>query len=437
MIAPTRTLPRRRWLVWGVAVVAYVVAVVGRSSLAATGVAAAERFDVSSGVLSLLAVFSLAVYAALQIPAGVLVDRFGPRTLIASGAVLVAVGQAVLAVSTSMPVAVLGRVLTGAGDAVTFVSVLRLVPTWFAPREVPVVNQLSGILGQLGQVVSAVPLAVLVLDVGWTPAYLAASGLALAVVVAVLAVLRPGPLAEPVAGVPATGDRAGPGEVWRSPGTRLAFWCHLASPFPGNVAGLLWGFPYLAAGEGLATGTARTLVAAVVGTNLVLGPLFGAVAGRVPHRRVQLIAAAVVLQALAWSVVVLWPGPAPLGLLVALVVVLGTGGPASLVAFDVARSAVAPERIGRASGVVNVGGFVSTLLVVALVGVILDLQGAGTPDTYALAPFRLAMAVHVPVALVGLAGMAWSARAVRRAESASPPRPLPPPRPAARTGERT
>lgn len=398
-----------RWVVWGTAVVAYVVAVVGRSSLAATGVTAAERFDVSSGVLSLLAVLSLAVYAALQIPAGILVDRFGARRLIAGGAVLIALGQAVLALAPSFPVAVAGRVLAGAGDAVTFVSVLRLVPTWFPARQVPVLNQFSGILGQLGQVVSAVPLAALVGGVGWTPAYLSAAGVAVLVTVLVLAVLRDGPL-----GDDAPAERGGLGAVWRTPGTRLALWCHFAAPFPGNVFGLLWGFPFLTAGEGLTGGTGRSLLALVVVTNVVAGPFYGVLAGRFPQRRTTLIAASVVAQATAWTVVLAWPGPAPPAVLVGLAVVLGAGGPASLVAFDVARAAVPPDRVGRASGVVNVGGFVSTLLVVALIGVALDLQGAGTPATYSFEAFRWAMAVHVPVALVGLAGMAWAARTVRR-----------------------
>ena len=77
-------------------------------------------------------------------------------------------------------------------------------------------------------------------------------------------------------------------------------------------------------------------------------------------------------------------------------------------------AAVSPTQIGRASGVTNVGGFVSSLLVVALVGVLLDVQGAGSPAAWSTEVFRVAMAVHVPVLLVGLAGMWWSVRRMRR-----------------------
>jgi sugar phosphate permease len=401
----------RALAVWAVAVLAYVAAVLGRSSLAATGVTAAERFDVSSGVLSLLAVVQLAVYAALQIPAGVLVDRVGPRKVIAGGAVLVAVGQVVLALAAPFWLAVAGRMLVGAGDAVTFVSVLRLIPSWFPARRVPLLNQLAGILGQLGQVISAVPLAALVLGTGWTPAYLMAGGTAVLVAVLVVAVVRDGPAG---AGAPAGPVvKGGLGAALREPGVKLAFWCHLAAPFPGNVFGLLWGFPFLTGGEGLVSGTARGLLVLYVAAGIAIGPLVGTLAGRFPARRVRLIVVCTLAQAASWLVVLAWPGPAPLVLLALHVVVLGGGGPASLVAFDIARAAVPPQRIGRASGIVNVGGFVSTVAVVLVVGVALDLQGAGTPDTYTLDAFRAAMLVQVPVWLVALLGIARSATRVR------------------------
>ncbi len=445
-----------RLLVWGTAVVAYVLAVVGRSALAATGVTAAQRFDVSAATLSLLAVGSLAVYAALQIPAGVLVDRFGARRLIAGGAVLVAVGQAILALAPSFPVAVIGRVLAGAGDAVTFVSILRLVPTWFAPRRVPLVNQLSGILGQLGQAVSAIPLAALVVSDGWTAAYLSAAGVTGLVAATAFLILhegpegnrRPAPATADIARGTSAGsatapwrdDRPAPATAdiargtsagsatapWRDNTVRLGFWCHVASPFSGNVWGLLWGFPFLVAGEHLPGDLARLLTSGVVVVNVVIGPLFGLASGRFPHRRVALIAGSVVAQVVAWSLVLSWPGTVPWPVLVGLVVILGSGGSASLVAFDVARSAVAPSQVGRASGVVNVGGFISSLLVVALVGVLLDLQGAGAPADWTTTAFRVAMAVHVPVALVGLAGMALASRRVRqRAGGRVAPEPVP------------
>lgn len=81
----------------------------------------------------MFSVVQLGVYAAMQIPAGVLLDRFGSTRMVICGAVLMGLGQLLFAVATGMGVALLARILLGLGDAVTFVSVLRLVVLWFPP----------------------------------------------------------------------------------------------------------------------------------------------------------------------------------------------------------------------------------------------------------------------------------------------------------------
>src|SRR4051794_33624116 len=86
--------PRRAWLIWGIAVAAYGVAVFHRGSLGVSGVAAQHRFGATAAVLSLFSVLQLAVYAALQVPVGALLDRFGSRRLIATGAAGVGGGGA-------------------------------------------------------------------------------------------------------------------------------------------------------------------------------------------------------------------------------------------------------------------------------------------------------------------------------------------------------
>ncbi len=153
----------RPWIVWATGLLAYIVAVLDRTTLGVSGLDAADRFSASPSLLSTFVVLQVIVYAGAQVPAGLLLDRFGSKALILAGAALMASGQLVLAFTESMPTAVAARAVVGLGDALTFISVLRLVPHWFTPRQVPLVTQLTGICGQLGQVLSAVPfLAVLV-----------------------------------------------------------------------------------------------------------------------------------------------------------------------------------------------------------------------------------------------------------------------------------
>ena len=107
----------RGWFIWGVGVTAYMLAVVNRSSLSAVGIDTAERFGADAATLSMFAVVQLAVYGGMQIPVGLLLDRYGARPIMAIGMLLMAVGQLTLAFSPSVGVAIFARVLLGAGDA--------------------------------------------------------------------------------------------------------------------------------------------------------------------------------------------------------------------------------------------------------------------------------------------------------------------------------
>jgi hypothetical protein len=111
--------------------------------------------------------------------------------------------------------------------------------------------------------------------------------------------------------------------------------------------------------------------------------------------------------------VLLWPGRAPLWLLVLLVVVLGTNGPGSMIGFDYARTENPAERHGSASGVVNVGGFVASLLTILAVGAVLDVLTPGTSADYDLDAFRAAFSVQYLFWAIGLAGVIRHRRQLR------------------------
>jgi MFS family permease len=409
--APARASSRRLWAVWAVALTAYVVGVLHRTSFGVAGLEAADRFGAAPAVLSGFVVLQLLVYASLQIPAGVLLDRFGARRLVTAGALTMAAGQLLLALSTALPLAIAARVLVGVGDALTFISVLSVVTAWFPVRRVPLMTQLTGLLGQLGQVLSALPLAALLHGPGWTPAFVAAGALGVAVAVAVAVVVRDRPPGAPPQ--PATpGPRAvlaAIGQSWREPGTRLGLWTHTGTQFSGTVFALLWGVPYLVAGQGLTQGEASALLTVLVGAGIVAGPLFGEFAARHPLRRSLLVLTVIGLTVGAWTVVLLVPPPAPRPLLVALVVVLALGGPGSLIGFDYARTFNPGHRQGTAVGIVNIGGFVASLLVALAVGVVLGVGGGYTPEA-----FRLAWTVQYAVWAVALTGVLVARRRARR-----------------------
>jgi MFS family permease len=409
--------PRLAWLIYALAVVAYAVAVFQRASLGVAGVEAQRRFATTAAVLSLFAVLQLAVYAALQVPVGVLLDRIGSRRLIAGGALLMSGGQLVLATTHAVGLAVAGRVLVGAGDAMTFISVLRLITVWFPPQRVPLLTQMTGLLGQIGQIVAAYPLVALLQSAGWSTSFLVAAGVGVMVAVLAASVLRNSPpgVSSPVTPLGAAHAVRRLGMAWREPGTRLGLWTHFVTQFSGTVFALLWGYPFLVVGEHRTPAEAGILITLLVVVAMGIGPILGHLAGRWPYRRsvpVLLIVGATVAM---WSVVLAWPGRAPLGLLVVLVVVLASNGPGSLMGFDYARTENETDRIGSATGIVNVGGFVASLLTIALIGIVLSLRAGGGPSSYTLDDFRLAFSVQYVFWAVGLIGVLHNRRRLRAA----------------------
>jgi MFS family permease len=399
---------------WGLGLLAYGVAVFQRSSLGVAAVEAQERFSAGASAVSLFLVLQLAVYAALQVPVGVALDRFGSRAMILAGAGTMAVGQLVLALAGDVPTAIAARVLVGAGDAMTFISVLRLVSLWFPGRRVPLVTQLTGILGQFGSVLAAYPLVALLHGTSWRATFLGAAATGLLVGVLVLVALRDAPVGT------APRPAVGPAQVWRNlvgtwrePGTRLGLYTHLTTQFSGTVFALLWGYPFLVVGQGLAPAGAATLLTLLVFVGMAVGPLLGRLCGSWPLRRSVLVFGILGATVTAWTVVLLWPGRAPLPLLVVLVMVLGTNGPGSMIGFDYARTENPAERLGSANGVVNVGGFVASLLTMLGIGVVLDVLTAGTTTGYSLDAFRAAFAVQYLFWAIGLAGVLRHRRVLR------------------------
>ena len=318
----------RLWLVWGVGVAAYVVSVTNRTSLSAVGVDAAVRFDADASVLSLFAVVQLAVYGAMQIPVGLLLDRFGARPIITAGMFLMAVGQLVMAFAPDVGTAIFARMLVGAGDAAVFPSVLRVVAVWFPERQAPFLVQMTGIVGQTGQLLAILPMAAILHASTWSVAFGSLAGLGALFTVLTFAVIRNRPpdrdadvsvdtATGAIHAVTSSADlREGFRESWAHPATRLAFWSHFTTPFSGTAFILLWGFPFLTVGEGLSPAMASLIFSVYVIFGMVAGPVIGALSSRHPMRRSRMLVLPVIgIQALVWLVVIAWLGPAPIWLL--------------------------------------------------------------------------------------------------------------------------
>ncbi len=401
----------RSWVVWGVGALAYIAAILHRSSLGVAVPDAAARFEVQAALLSTLGAVQLAVYAVMQIPVGVLLDRYGPRILIAAGAGTMAAGQLVVALAEELPVAVVGRVLVGLGDAATFISVIRLQAGWFRGPIVAQMSQWTATAGQLGQLLSVVPFAWLLHQVGWTLSFGSLAIVGAVALVLVLVLVFDSPKGEPPL---ATGSIELPQGWWprllstlRRPGTQLGLWTHFALLATPHMFMLFWGYPMLVDGLGYERTAAAGLLSITVVTGMVVGPIIGIATARFPLRRSNLVLAIVGLLVVTWALVVGWPERPPAWLLVVLVVVLGIAGPGSTVGFDFARTFNPLRTLGAANGVVNVGGFAASFAMMPVVGLVLDLVHHARLDAgeeaalYDWAGFRIALCVQFVVLVLG------------------------------------
>lgn len=415
---------RRAYLIWAAATAAYVVAVVQRTSLGVSGLEAAERFGASAAILSLFTVTQLVVYSGSQIPVGVLLDRFGARKLITVGALMMATGQFGMAFADSVELAIFARVLIGAGDATTFVSVLKLIAAWFPPKQAPLLGQITGQIAQVGQIISAVPFVIVLRNLEWSWAFtiLGFAGILAAMWVFAWVRDRPSdpqvlssrPASTPraVDMVPSSPDESAFKGALKASGSWLGFWSHMLTAFSFNVFIFLWGYPFLLLGQNLSQSQASLLFTWLTLSAMVAGPLIGMFCARHPLRRSWLVLAVTCGMLTGWLLVLVPATPRPLWVLFIFVTLIGVGGPASLIGLDYARTSNPAERFGVSSGLANMGGFIAAFVCILAIGMVLDQI---RPDgNYTLADFRVAFSVMAVPFVVALFFLLLTRRGTRK-----------------------
>ncbi len=152
---------------------------------------------------------------------------------------------------------------------------------------------------------------------------------------------------------------------------------HFVTQFSATAMTLLWGFPFLVDGEGLSKGRASLLLSLIVVAVMYGGPTIGWLIGRHPWHRSTVVLTIVWAIVATWTAVLAWPGDAPFWLLVVLTQVIGIGGPASMIGFDLARTSNPTERLASANGIINQAGFSASLVLVVAIGLVLDWRTPG------------------------------------------------------------
>lgn len=329
-------------------------------------------FMVGGAVLGNLSAFYYYTYAGLQIPVGVLMDRIGPRRLIAVALALVGAGSFVFAFSHDLWLAYLGRALIGAGCAFSFVGALNYAAMWFPPNRFATLSGWAQMLGVLGGIMGQAPLGVAVEAFGWRPmlAGFAVVGVSLALTAAF--VLRDKPHEVRTDG---GSLMSGLMRTLRSVQTWLAAGYGMAMTGTMLAFAGLWGVPFMIEAHDLEKATAAGLVSLLFVGWGVGAPVWGLLSDRWARRRKPMVIGST-LATLGITAAVYLPG-LPTWAVAVVLLIQGFGASSMVLCFAVARENNPAWTRGAALGIVNAMVVGSGAILQPIIGWLLDLQWDG------------------------------------------------------------
>lgn len=330
-------------------------------------------FSVGGSALGSLSAMYFYAYVAMQIPVGLLMDRFGPRKLMTAALLLCAVASVAMASSHTLLAASASRLVIGASVAFAFVGTLTILTRWFLPERFSVYAGILQSSGMVGAMLGQAPLRVAVESAGWRGALLMMSVAALVLAMAVFIV------------VPRRKNKAPAADAGTSHGSFRGVFTHrhnwlcvmvgfgLAAPMLGFAA--LWAVPWLSTVRDFSQTQAAGIASMVFMGWLIVAPLAGWVSDRLGRRTpVLLIGSAISL--IGFLVILFVPVKSAL-LLSMLFFIQGAGGCTMVICFTLMRQYNPGGNTSAALGLLNTFVVGSGAVMQPLIGVSLDSRWAG------------------------------------------------------------
>ena len=364
---------------WGIPALLFLIAFFHRVAPGVIAKDLMQAFHATGAIVGLLSSTYFYAYAGLMIPAGLLIDAFGVRRVVAAGGAVMGIGTLVMGMAASQGPLFAGRFAVGLGATVTFIGTLKIASAWFPASHFGTLSAITATVGILGSLVGTYPLASLVALTGWRGAFSLIGLATVALALLCLAVVRDRPPATAEAATPLPALHhvvRGTLEVLANPHTWppfLAFFCLYAAM--GNV--MLWAVPYLRDVYGLSTTHAALYATATSLALLFSGPLTGFLSDRVVKRRKLPYTVLTACSFALWLLFVVTLGALPLGGVYALFFAMGVVGGAFVLTWPLGREVNPPHLAGIAVAVVNLGGFLGAALTQGPLGAVLDARWAG------------------------------------------------------------
>ncbi len=420
---------RHRWTAFLLVAMSYILSFFHRVAPATIAGDLQQAFHTTGAELGMLAATYFYVYTVMQIPTGVLVDTLGPRRIVAMGGLVGGLGAILFGLAPSFEVAAIGRTLVGLGVSVMFIALLKINAAWFYERHFATATGLTVLLGNIGAVLAAIPLAWLMALMSWRDVFVGIGLFSLLLALLSWRLIHDHPKS---AGLPSMRQLEGKDDhqphlghwldglrqVVRNPASWPGFWVNvgIAGSFF-SFAGL-WAVPFLMQGHGMSRELASWHTTVLL-LAFAFGALFsGMVSDRLERRKPVLLTLAL-LYCLCWGAL-LAGGTMSLSASLLLFGLMGTGAAGFTLSWSCAKEVNSPALSGMATSLVNTGAFLSAGLLQPLAGWLLDRasawRGAAMPEGYTLADYRIGLSAMLAFALLGL----FSATRVRETFGRNP-----------------
>lgn len=364
---------RYRWVVFGCVLFTYLFMSSQRTAPGLITNEVMRDFQVTASTIGLLASIQFFVYTGLQIPMGILADRYGPNFFLIIGAFLTGIGTIIYSLGTHEYILFFARILTGIGDATIWVNMVLILSQWFTAKEFSRFIGFAAMTGSLGFLVATVPFAAYIDFLGWRPAFFS-TGILLclcAVLLYFILVKKPNkPLFEKR-------------EVKREKTLVLLrkivsnrqawalFLCHFG--LVGTYVGFIgsWAVPYGMSIYGMTRTEASQLVLIGLVGALIGAPLAGWISSKLGMIKRPYIVVHLLIVA-CWSTFLFTNANPPISFLTLLFFVIGLAYGANALTFAAVRQSFPSHESGIATGFANTGGFLSAVLLPSIFGVVLD-----------------------------------------------------------------
>lgn len=369
---------RYRWVVFAAVMVTYLLIVTQRTAPGLISDQIMKDFNVTASTIGLLTSIQFLAYVSLQIPIGILADRFGPNMFLIIGTLLNGVGTFIYSLAPNEVILLLARLLVGMGDATIWINLVLILSQWFKAKEFVSLIGFAGLSGSLGFVMASVPFAAWIALSGWrAPFSTVGVLLILCGILLYFVLIKKTKQLNLVSNLTIKKGQKRENtlivlrRIISNRQAWAAFLCHFG--VVGTYVGFAgsWAVPYGMFVYGMTRSEASQLMMIGIIGAIIGGPLSSWIANRLDSiKRPYVVFHMIVF--FSWFTFLLYSGKPPFILLIILFLTIGLGNGSNPLTFAVVRQSFDIKEVGVASGFANTGGFLSAVLLPSIFGKVLD-----------------------------------------------------------------